>query len=64
MIELEDFNKLVDEIVEQGFNEETASELAEMIGDTPIYNEAGNIVVMDGAREVAILLPLKFFAEE
>lgn len=61
MIELEDFKALVAEIMSHGFNEETAAEYAALIGDTPLYNEAGNLVVMDGNREVAVLPPLKFF---
>jgi hypothetical protein len=63
MIEYEDFSNLVDEIMTQGHDEETASRYAALIGDTPLYNEAGDIVVMDGERIVATLKPLKFFAE-
>lgn len=63
MIEFNDFSTLVDEIAAQGYTPDQAAEYAALIGDTPLYDESGNIVVMDGDRTVATLKPLKFFAE-
>jgi hypothetical protein len=61
MIEFDDFKILIDEIEAQGYDRETAGEYAALLGDTPLYNEAGDIVVMEGDRIVATLKPLKFY---
>lgn len=64
MIDYDAFNRLVEEIMAQGFNEETAAHFAKLIGDRPIYNEDGTIAVMKGDREIARLKPLAFFESE
>lgn len=61
MIELEAFCELVREIQGQGVASDLAGEYASLIGDTPLYDEQGRIVVMDGDRELARLKPLRFF---
>lgn len=55
------FNQLADEIMAQGFDDETASHFAALLGDTPVRDQADNIVVMDGKVILAVLKPLKFF---
>ncbi len=45
-----------------GYDERTAGHYAVLIGDTPISDDKGNIIVMDGNRELA-RLKLKSFAE-
>ena len=40
------------------------SHYAVLIGDTPCADEAGNIIVLDGEKEVARLKPLKSFEVE
>ncbi len=57
----EDFNRLVDEIMAQGYDEKTAAHYAALIGDTPLTDADGNIVVKENGREIARLRPLKFF---
>lgn len=59
----EDFNELVDEIMSQGYDEETAAHYAALIGDTPLVDPAtGQIIVEEKGRELARLKPLKFFS--
>jgi hypothetical protein len=62
MMEENSLTELTREIMTQGFGEEKASELAVLIGDTPCFDAAGNVVVMDGGRRVTTLKPLKFFS--
>ena len=59
----EAFEELIAEIVSQGYDQETAGRYASLIGDTPIADEQGNIVVMEIGREIPRLKPLKFFGE-
>lgn len=56
----ESLTELTREIMQQGYDEETASHYAALIGDTPCTDEAGNIVVFDGKKEIA-RLKLKYF---
>lgn len=56
--------ELTREIMAQGFNEQSASRYAVLIGDTPVMDQHGNVVVMDGSRRVTTLEPLKFFGGE
>lgn len=43
---------------------EMATQYAIWIGDTPVTDEAGNVIVQDGrGRQVAKLKPLKVFSE-
>lgn len=60
-MDLKAFNALIDEIMSQGYDEGTAAEYAELIGDMPITNAAGQVVVKKDGRTVAKLKPLKFF---
>ena len=62
-MDFEVFKELIAEIMSQGYDENTASHYAGLIGDTPIADEHGNIVVMENGREIAKLKPLKFFGE-
>ncbi len=48
--------------MEQGIDELTASRYAVLIGDTPLKDAAGNIIVMDGDTVLATLKPLKMFS--
>lgn len=63
MMDLEAFKELVAEIMSQGYDRETAARYAGLIGDTPGFDEHGNIVVEENGREIARLKPLKFFEE-
>lgn len=61
-MEFENFTVLVREIMSQGFDEETASRYAAIIGDLPVRDSNGNILVRDVVRdEIVKLRPLKFF---
>jgi hypothetical protein len=65
MMEFEDFKRLADEIQSQGYDRATAVDLASWIGDTPILDQRGRIVVRDvHGKELARLRPLKFFESE
>ncbi len=55
---------LTQEIMAQGYDEATASRYAVLIGDTPVRDAKGNVLVMDGDRIMEILPPLKFFSED
>ncbi len=57
----EQFNALVDEIMSRGYSEAIAAEYAAAIGDTPLRDELGRIVVIMDNGTVARLAPLKFF---
>lgn len=57
------FNELTAQIMAQGYDQETASNFAVLIGDIPIMDEAGNLVVMDGEEKLAVLKPLQMFKE-
>ncbi len=60
----EDFNRLVDEIMSQGYSVDAACDYAVLIGDSPCRDEAGNIIVtVDNGDVIAKLKPLKFFEE-
>jgi hypothetical protein len=55
--------ELTQEIMAQGYDEETASYYAVRIGDTPGFDENGKLVVMNEHGQVITRLqPLKFFA--
>jgi len=56
--------ELAREIMAQGYDELTASNYAVMIGDTPCRDRDGNVLVLDGRREVVKLKPLKIFETE
>ena len=56
------FVNLADAIAAQGYDEATALKYAALIGDTPISDEAGNILVLDEkGQELARLAPLAKF---
>lgn len=60
-----DLDALALEIRLQGYDELSAWRYAQLIGDTPVFDERGNIVVReDDGTVLATLKPLKFFAEE
>jgi hypothetical protein len=56
------FSTLVDEIVKLGYDRETAGDYAALIGDIPITDADGKIVVMGGTKVLA-RLELNFFEE-
>ena len=55
---------LTHEIMRQGYDENTASDFAVLIGDLPVRDAAGNILVMDGGKLLATLKPLEYFTTE
>lgn len=57
-------NKLIAEIVSQGFDEKTAALYAELIGDTPIIDKDGYVVVTGQHDNVLTRLKLKFFDQD
>lgn len=67
MSETEFLTELIREIMAQGYDRQTAGDYAVLIGDTPVLDEAGNILVMDqtasGLKVVATLRPLAIFSE-
>jgi hypothetical protein len=56
--------KLVTEIMEQGYRRETARLYGALIGEVPRRKPDGTIPVKSFDREIARLKPLKFFAEQ
>lgn len=48
-------SELVREIMRQGYDQETASRYAVLIGDTPELDPAGNVIVRDGDQVLATL---------
>ena len=60
MLSEESFNLLVDEIMAQGYTEETAAEYAALIGDAPVRDEYGRVLVMKDGVVLAALV-LRFF---
>ena len=61
MMDAKSLTELASEIMSQGYDEKTAGHYATLIGDTPCVDSQGNIIVLEGEREVAILKPLKMF---
>ena len=58
---ISEFQQLVAAIQRQGYDEPAAAELAALIGDTPIIDEDGSVIVMEQGRVIARLRPLHFF---
>jgi hypothetical protein len=50
--------------MQQGYDRKTAGDYAVLIGDTPVTDARGQVLVMDGRRRVATLQPLKMFTAE
>jgi hypothetical protein len=63
MIDAHGFGELVQEIMRQGYDEETAAHYAMLIGDRPGYDSEGKIVVRENGLKLARLKPLKVFDE-
>jgi hypothetical protein len=63
MMEEKALTELTQEIMAQGYDEQTASNYAVLIGDTPCMDDHDNVVVMDGMKKVAVLKPLKMFKD-
>ena len=61
MLNSDAFNKLVDEIMSKGVDEDTAARFAALIGDTPIADKDGNILVIEGGKVLARLSIGGFF---
>jgi hypothetical protein len=63
MLDQHSLTELTTEIVSQGYDEQTASRFAVLIGDTPCFDDKRNVIVSDErGSTVATLKPLKFFA--
>jgi hypothetical protein len=64
MIEFEDFSKLIDEIMLQGYTRDQAGDMAALIGDTPVLDADGNFLVIgENGETLATLKPLRFFTD-
>ena len=61
MMDEKTFRELAREIEAQGISRELALRYAELIGDLPVRDADGNILVMDAGRQLARLKPLKIF---
>lgn len=59
----EEFSALVLEIMQHGFDQKTASHYAALIGDTPVVDADGNVLVIEGEIILA-RIKLQFFALE
>jgi len=56
--------ELARQIMEQGHDRQTACHYAALIGDTPLTDEQGKIIVRDRhGRELARLQPLAMFSD-
>ena len=62
MMDQNSLAELTREIMAQGYDVRTASRYAALIGDLPLTDERGNIIVRDGKTVLATLKPLKMFA--
>ena len=60
----EDLKALAHEIAALGYDHETAKYWAALIGDTPIVDEDGLLVVVDEDGTVLARLKLDYFNEE
>jgi hypothetical protein len=58
MIDEDSFHEVVMQIMKQGYSEAEALKFAFLIGDTPMTDEQGRLVVMDGDMVLARLEPL------
>ena len=54
---------LCHEIMALGYDEETASHYAVLLGDTPATDERGRYLVMEQGRVLATLPPLRFYQD-
>ena len=55
--------ELIAQIMAQGIDRQTAGDYAVLIGDMPCLADNGDVIVMDGSKEIARLKPLKMFEE-
>lgn len=63
MITEEGLTNLCNEIMALGYDEETASHYAVLLGDTPLTDPSGRMIVMENGNVLATLPPLKFYQE-
>jgi hypothetical protein len=63
MMDTEEFRALAAEIQSLGYDEETAANYASLIGDTPIFDDDGRVVVQSEDGAELARLKLKFFGE-
>jgi len=63
MDETDFIDELIIQIMAQGYDRKTAADFAIAIGDTPILDEQGNVLIVQGGRVIATLKPLPFFRE-
>lgn len=54
---------MIEQIMAQGYDRETAGRFAVLIGDTPVEDEHRNVLVMEGTKVIATLKPLPMFKE-
>jgi len=59
MMTEEQFNRLVDRIMALGYDEETAADYAYRIGDTPLLDGDGNVIVRGDDGTVLAVLKLR-----
>lgn len=64
MLEFDGFKQLVDEIAALGYDRETAGNFAALIGDTPLLDEQGRIVVRESDGTELVRLKLKFYDDK
>jgi len=64
MMSDEALDDLAAEIMSLGYDEATASDYAALIGDLPLTDEAGKIIVRDETGTELARLPLKFFGSK
>lgn len=62
MMDEKSLTELAHEIMTQGIGESTAWHYAALIGDLPLKDKSGNIIVRENGREIATLKPLKIFS--
>ncbi|HWQ92231.1 MAG TPA: hypothetical protein VN673_11210 [Clostridia bacterium] len=58
MLRERDFKEMVQAIMQQGYSEEQASEFAALIGDRPVTDEAGMVLVLRNGAVLARLKPI------
>jgi len=61
MLDQSHFMALVEEIETLGYDTDTAAHYAASIGDRPVFDEPGNVLVLDDGNKVIARLRLKFF---
>jgi hypothetical protein len=61
MLEYAGLNDLAREIESLGYDEKIASHYAALIGDTPVFDEDGYILILSDDNQIVARLDLKFY---